>query len=52
VCEGPLVSLGILEDWTDRGPDPADRPLTVEVLVGLVALVVALGGSGAGEGDR
>jgi hypothetical protein len=44
VCEAPLasISLGILEDWTDRGPEPAARPLSVEVLVELVAVVAAL----------
>ena len=42
MCEGPSVSLGILEDWTDRGPEPAARPLSVEVLVELVAVVYAI----------
>lgn len=48
VCEGPVASIGILEDWTDRGPEPAERPLTVEVLAGLVAVVAAIEDSAAG----
>ena len=52
VCEGPLGSVGILEGWTDRGPEPAERPLSFEVLVALVALVAALEGSADPEGER
>jgi hypothetical protein len=52
VCEGPLGSIGILEDATDRGPEPAERPLSVEVLVELVALVAAIGDGAAGESQR
>ena len=44
VCEGPLGSIGILEDATDRGPEPALMPLSGEVLATLVALVAAVGG--------
>jgi hypothetical protein len=49
VCEGPLASIGILEDATDRGPESAERPLSLEVLVGLVALVAKLDGAEGGE---
>ncbi|MGZ6639483.1 MAG: hypothetical protein ACXVII_42465 [Solirubrobacteraceae bacterium] len=52
VCEGPLGSIGLLEDATDRGLEPAEWPLTIEVLVELVALVTALRGCTAGEGER
>ncbi len=31
------------EEATDRGPEPAERPLSLEVLAELVALVAALG---------
>jgi hypothetical protein len=52
VCEGgPLGSVSLLEDATDRGPEPAERPLNIEVLVALVALVADLG-SESGEGTR
>lgn len=45
VCEGgPLGSVGLPEDATDRGPGRAERPLSIEVLVALVALVAELGG--------
>jgi hypothetical protein len=37
------------EAATDRGPAPAERPLTFEVLVGLAAVVAALVG---GPEDR
>lgn len=51
VCEGPLGSIGIVEDATDRGPEAAERPLSVEVLVELAALVAAVRDSVAGEGE-
>jgi len=45
VCEGgPLGSVSLSEDATDRGPEPAERPLTVEVLAALVALIAELTG--------
>ena len=45
VCEGgPLGSVALPEDATDRGPEPAERPLSIEVLAAVVALVVELGG--------
>lgn len=45
VCEGgPLGSLGLSEDATDRGLEPAERPLSIEVLGVLVGLVAELGG--------
>ena len=45
VCEGgPLGSVGLPEDATDRGPEPAERPLSIEVLAALVALVADLAG--------
>ena len=45
VCEGgPLGSVSLPEDATDRGSGPAERPLSIEVLAALVALVVELGG--------
>ena len=40
------------EEATDRGPEPAERPLTFDVLVELAAVVAALGRStdrGAGR---
>ncbi len=46
VCEGgPLGSVSLPEDATDRGGEPASGPLTVEVLVELVVVVGAIGGS-------
>jgi hypothetical protein len=43
VCEaGPLGSVTLPEDFTDRGVTPAARPLTAEVLAELVATVSAL----------
>jgi hypothetical protein len=34
------------EEATDRGPAPADRPLTFEVLCELAAVVAAIRGGG------
>jgi hypothetical protein len=48
VCDGgPLGRLALPEDATDRGPAPAERPLTVEVLAALVAVVADLTGEQA-----
>ena len=45
VCDGGLLgSVVLAEEATDRGPEPAERPLTVEVLAGLAALVADLAG--------
>lgn len=45
VCEGgPLGSVSLPEDATDRGREPAERPLTVEVLAALVVLLAELTG--------
>jgi hypothetical protein len=49
VCDaGGGRSVALDEAATDRGPEPAERPLSFEVLVELVAVLVTLGG----EGDR
>jgi hypothetical protein len=43
VCEGgPLGTIGLPEDATDRASDAAERPLSAEVLAELAALVAAL----------
>ncbi len=43
VCVGgPMGSIGIPEDATDRAPAPAASPLTSEVLAGLVEVVAAI----------
>jgi Family of unknown function (DUF5372) len=43
VCDGGrLGGVSLREEATDRGPEPADRPLTVEVLVGLVGVIAAI----------
>jgi hypothetical protein len=53
VCEGGrLGSIGIPEAATDRAPVPASTPLSGEVLVELVAVVAALGGSASREAER
>jgi uncharacterized protein DUF5372 len=46
VCVGgPLGSVVLYEEATDRGPEPVERPLTLEVLSELVALVAVVGGA-------
>ncbi len=51
VCEGgPLGTVTLPEDATDRGPEPAAGPLTVDVLGELVEVVGSIDGeSNAGE---
>jgi hypothetical protein len=45
VCEGgPLGSVSLPEDATDRGAGPAERPSSIGVLAALVALVAELTG--------
>ena len=52
MCEGgPLGSVSLPEDATDRGSEPAERPLSIEVLAALVALVAELMGERGGWSD-
>ena len=45
VCDGgDGRNVKLDEAATDRGSGPAERPLTFEVLVGVAAVVAALGG--------
>jgi hypothetical protein len=47
VCEGgPLGTIGLPEDATDRAPAPAAMPLTSEVLADLARVVAAIGVGG------
>ena len=44
VCEGgPLGTVALPEDFTDRGLAPAVRPLSAEILAELAATISALG---------
>ena len=44
VCDGGGGrNVALDEGATDRGPEPAERPLTFEVLCGLVAVLAAIG---------
>jgi hypothetical protein len=53
VCDGgSLGGVGLPEEATDRGPEPAERPLSFEVLVELAGVVAALGGRTSGEVGR
>ncbi len=53
VCEGgPLGSVGLPEDATDRGPEPAAGALTVEVLADLAGVVAAIDGSRLGGKEK
>ena len=43
VCEGgPLGTIGLPVGWTSLSEPAAERPLTIEVLIELAALVKAL----------
>jgi hypothetical protein len=53
VCDGGGGrNVALAEEATDRGPEPAERPLTFEVLVELVAVVAALGDAAARGVER
>ena len=50
VCDGGGGrNVALDEEATDRGSEPAERPLSFEVLVGVAAVVAAVGG---GKGER
>ena len=50
VCDGGRGrNVALDEGATDRGPEPAERPLTFEVLVELAVVIAAVGG---GREDR
>jgi hypothetical protein len=47
VCDGGGGrNVALAEEATDRGPEPAERPLTFEVLCGVAAVVAAIRGGG------
>jgi len=47
VCDGGRFGgVSLAESATDRGPEPADRPVTFEGLVDLVGVVDAIRGGG------
>ena len=53
VCDaGGGRNVALPEAATDRGPAPAERPLTFEVLVGLAAVLAAVSASTDREGRR
>ncbi|MDE3097547.1 MAG: hypothetical protein KGK07_16295, partial [Chloroflexota bacterium] len=53
VCDGgTLGQLTLPEGFTDRGPEAAPQPLTVEVLAELAAVVAAMGSGLDSEGRR
>jgi len=53
VCDGgALGGVGLPEAATDRGPEPAERPLTFAALAELAAVIVELGASVDGEAER
>ena len=49
VCDGGGRNVALDEEATDRGSEPAERPLSFEVLVEVAAVVAAVGG---GKGKR
>lgn len=50
VCDGGGGrNVALAEEATDRGPEPAERPLTLELLVEVAAVIAAIGG---GREDR
>ena len=55
VCEGGVggrTTLTLAEGWTDRGPRPAPRRLSVEALIVLDTLVTAIVDLREGKGDH
>jgi hypothetical protein len=53
VCDaGGGRNVALDEAATDRGPEPAERPLTFDLLVELAAVLTAIGGLADREGGR
>ncbi|MGZ6638830.1 MAG: DUF5372 family protein [Solirubrobacteraceae bacterium] len=53
VCDGGGGrNVALDEGATDRGPEPAERPLSFEVLVELAAVLAALGSDAARGVER
>jgi Family of unknown function (DUF5372) len=53
VCDGGVGrNVALDEQATDRGPEPAERPLSFEVLVELAAVLAALGSDAARGVER
>ena len=53
VCDGGRGrNVALDEQATDRGPQPAGRPLSLDVLVELAAVLAALGGASDRGGAR
>jgi hypothetical protein len=53
VCDGGGGrNVALDEEATDRGPEPAERPLSFDVLVELAAVVGTLGGGSARGSGR
>lgn len=51
VCEASSGAVALPEEATDRGPEPAGRPLTIAVLAELAVVIAAIKGSrGSREG--
>jgi hypothetical protein len=45
VCDGGRFGgVSLPEEATDRGPEPGERPVTLEMLVDLVAVIAAIAG--------
>lgn len=50
VCDGGRGrNVALCEEATDRGPEPAERPLTFEVLCELAAVVAVIRGGREGS---
>lgn len=53
VCDGgALGGVGLPEEATDRGSEPAERPLTFEVLAELAGIVAVLDDAANQEGRQ
>ena len=52
LCEAPSGAVALPEEATDRGPEPAERPLTIGVLAELAVVIAGIKGSrGSREGS-
>ena len=53
-CDAGGVRVRMPQEWTDRGPEPAEEPVSVETLAALRAVLDALacrGRESSGDGE-
>ena len=51
-CDADGVRIRMPQEWTDRGPEPAEEPVSVETLTALRAVLDAIACRGRDSNDE